>query len=395
MSANDTISTHRRVLAVGAGLDALAREALPGAQIAAGGPGDLPGSGAVQTFDLVILEAGAAHPQLLAAAIEGMAALPEPPALILVGEATSTALVRALLKLSRSDILEAPFTAAALAGAAQRLFSATQPLPASPPQTPSGAQNRCWAVMSAVGGAGATTLAIELASAVWRTDHLRPKVCLTDLNLADGQTSAYLGVAANMVLDAATVSVERLDSALLEMMITRPNDHLDVLASARSPRGFDRAPAELVLRLLDVVCQGYNQVIVDVPRHRQPWTLPLLSGCDEVIIVSELTVPALLAARSLAEELEADMPDGPRPRIVLNRLASRMFGPAPSMSEAEKALGRNADAGISSDWEAAAASVNLGGAISEHRPKSKIVRDVEALAKLLLAAQGVAGARAA
>ena len=394
MSAQPASSTHRRVLAVGAGLDALAREALPDAMVTAGGPADLPGPDADGGFDLVVLEAASAHPQLLAAAIEGMAALPAPPTLILAGEATSTALVRALLKLDRSDILEAPYSAADLAGVARRLLSAAPGQPASA-TTPTGAQNRCWAVMSAVGGAGATTLAIELANAVWRADHLRPRVCLTDLNLADGQTAAYLGVAANMVLDASSVSVERLDGALMEMMITRPNDHLDVLASARSPKGFERAPAELVLRLLDVACQGYNQVIVDVPRHRQPWTLPLLGGCDEVIIVSELTVPALLAARSLAEELEADMPDGPRPRIVLNRLASRMFGPAPSMSEAEKALGRNADAGVSSDWEAAAASVNLGGAISEHRPKSKIVRDVEALAKLLLTTQPQATVRAA
>jgi pilus assembly protein CpaE len=55
------------------------------------------------------------------------------------------------------------------------------------------------------------------------------------------------------------------------------------------------------------------------------------------------------------------------------------------MAEAERALQRKADAGLASDWEAAAASVNLGGPISQHRPKSKIVRDVTALADRLLA----------
>jgi pilus assembly protein CpaE len=62
-----------------------------------------------------------------------------------------------------------------------------------------------------------------------------------------------------------------------------------------------------------------------------------------------------------------------------------MFGSAPSMTEAEKALQRKADAGVSSDWEAAAASVNLGGPIAQHRPKSKIVKDVEALVDRLAA----------
>src|SRR5204862_5618107 len=130
----------------------------------------------------------------------------------------------------------------------------------------------------------------------------------------------------------------------------------------------------------------YDWVVVDMPRLRQPWTLDVLGGSDELMIISELTVPALLSARSLADELEVELPGGPVPRIVLNRLASRMFGPAPSMTEAEKALGRKADGSITSDWEAAAASVNLGGPISQHRPKSKIVRDIEELAERLAAA---------
>jgi pilus assembly protein CpaE len=70
---------------------------------------------------------------------------------------------------------------------------------------------------------------------------------------------------------------------------------------------------------------------------------------------------------------------------VLNRVAARMFGPAPSFAEAERALQRKAEAGVSSDWEAAAASVNLGGPISIHRPKSKIVKDVQVLVDRLAA----------
>jgi pilus assembly protein CpaE len=105
-----------------------------------------------------------------------------------------------------------------------------------------------------------------------------------------------------------------------------------------------------------------------------------------VLVISELTVPALIAARSLSDEIDRGLGLAGKPKIVLNRLASRMFGPAPSMAEAEKALQRKAEAGISSDWEAAAASVNLGGPIAMHRPKSKVVRDVQALVERLAGA---------
>jgi pilus assembly protein CpaE len=113
--------------------------------------------------------------------------------------------------------------------------------------------------------------------------------------------------------------------------------------------------------------------------------MDVLAGSDELLIVSELTVPALLQARAFASEIEDEAPESHRPRLILNRMSSRPFGPAPSRAEAEKALGRKVDGAITSDWEAAACSVNLGGPISQHRPRSKIVKDVVGLVDRLTA----------
>jgi pilus assembly protein CpaE len=173
--------------------------------------------------------------------------------------------------------------------------------------------------------------------------------------------------------------VDRIDADVLQAFAASASKQLDVFATPRDPEAFDHVSREAVLRVLEVACERYAHVILDLPRHRRGWTLDALAGSDEVLVVSELTVPALIAARSLAEEIERAMGAQNRPRIILNRLASRMFGPAPSMVEAERALKRKADAGISSDWEAAAAAANLGGAIAQHRPKSKIVKDVAQL----------------
>jgi pilus assembly protein CpaE len=174
-------------------------------------------------------------------------------------------------------------------------------------------------------------------------------------------------------------TADRIDAAMLQAFVTPVSKQLDLLAGLREPTAFDAITREAVLRVLEVACECYVWVILDMPRHRRAWTLEALAGCDEVLVVSELTVPALIAARSLAEEIESALDREPTPRIILNRLSSRMFGPAPSMGEAERALGRKADAGVSSDWEAAAASANLGGPIAQHRPKSKIVKDIQAL----------------
>ena len=242
-----------------------------------------------------------------------------------------------------------------------------------------------YAIRSADLVKGAETWLHEIGTAL-ATRHAKEKsVCLIDLNLADGAAAAYLGATPAMRLSDFG-SAERIDAAMLQAFVTPVSKEMDLLAAARDPAAFDTISREAVLKVLEVACETYDWVILDMPRHRRSWSLEALGGCDEVLVISELTVPALIAARSLSDEIEAALDPSRAPRIVLNRLASRMFGPAPSMAEAERALQRKADAGVSSDWEAAAASANLGGPIATHRPKSRIVKDIQQLVERLAAA---------
>ncbi len=370
----------RRILIVGTGLTELAGLAFREAALQTTGIERLQARWAFgEAPDLILIEAGACEPEALSAAIAALGAGSSPPPALLTGDHLPAGLVRNLMRLPRSDVLEAPFTAADLVAAAAPLVS---PLAAPTLNAPS----RCWTIMGAVGGAGATTLAIETACALAQRLPGPRRVCLIDLNLADGAAAAYLGAPANMLLSRASQAADRIDPQLLDAFVSGAPGGVDLLASARDPHAYDTTSADAVLRLLEVACQVYDAIVVDAPRHRRSWTLDVLAGSDELLVVSELTVPALLAARSLAAEIENDLPGGPPPRIVLNRLAKRVFGPAPSIAEAEKAMGRRAAGGITSDWEAAAASANLGGPISEHRPKSRIVKDVADLVDRLIAA---------
>jgi pilus assembly protein CpaE len=290
------------------------------------------------------------------------------------------------MKLPRSDVIEAPFTAEDLARAAASLLSES-PAPAAVPAHTASA--KVWTVVGSVGGCGATTIAVELASALARRA-LEKRVALVDLHLVDGSAAAYLGTNPQMMLAEASAAPDRIDAAMLDAFAMKVGEGFDLLAAPRDSKAFTRVSQTAVCRMLEVACQVYDWIVIDLPRHQQPWTLDVLSGSDEVLVVSELTVPALLSARALAAEIEAELPEAEAPRIILNRLASRVFGPAPSLAEAEKALQRKADGGVTSDWEAAAASVNLGGSISHHRPRSKIVRDIAVLVDRLTAPQSAA-----
>jgi pilus assembly protein CpaE len=368
----------RHVLVVGQRLAPVAQEALGQAMFEVAAPDRLDVLGAAhRPMELVIIDAEAVEPAALVAAIGSLAARPAPPAVVLAGAHLPASLVRAVMKLPCSDVLEPPFTSVDLARAAGVLLQAAAPVEPAAPQHEVNAS--CWTVMGSVGGCGATTIAVELATTLARRAGPKQRVALVDLHLVDGASSAYLGATPNMQLAEASASPDRIDTALLDVFATRVDERLDLLASPRDAKAFTKVSQTAVCRLLETVCQVYDWIVIDLPRHHQPWTLDVLAGSDEVLVVSELTVPALLAARALASEVETELPQAARPRIILNRLASRVFGPAPSLSEAEKALQRKADGGVTSDWEAAAASVNLGGSISHHRPRSKIVRDIGVL----------------
>jgi pilus assembly protein CpaE len=373
----------RRVLAIGGAMPELAKGPLEGAILETGGLDRLIGVG-IADADLLIIDADAWGGPALAAGIQALALCPAPPPVLMVGSHLATAVVRALLRLDRSDVLDAPFTAEAAEQAIAGLLEAKAPAAAPAPASP-GDVARCWAITGAVGGSGSTTLAVEIATQLCARTGKDKSVCLIDLNFADGSAAAYLGSSAAMRLGELARASDKLDASMMQAFVTPVTKQLDLLAAPRDPEAFDAVPAESVLRLLEVACETYQWVVLDIPRHRRSWTIQALSGCDEVLVVSELTVPALLAARSLSDEIERGIGSGKKPRIVLNRLAGRMFGPAPSMAEAERALQRKAEGGVSSDWEAAAASVNLGGPIATHRPKSKIVKDVQVLVNRLAA----------
>jgi pilus assembly protein CpaE len=379
MSAQPLIG--RRVLVIGGALSDLAKGPLDGAILEIGGLDRLISVGLADA-ELIIIDADAWGGPALAAGIQALALCASPPPVLMVGTHLPTAVVRNLLRIERSDVLDAPFSHDNIAAAIAGLMALKA---SSAAVAPSGEVARCWAVTGAVGGSGATTIAIEIATQLCARSGKDKSVCLIDLNLADGSAAAYLGSSPAMRLGDLGRAADKLDVAMLQAFVTPVTKQLDLLAATRDPLAFDTIPPEAILRMLEIACDTYSWVVIDMPRHRRAWTVQALSGCDEVLVTSELTVPALLAARSLSDEIERDMGSGKKPRIVLNRLAGRMFGPAPSMAEAERALQRKAEGGISSDWEAAAASVNLGGPIATHRPKSKIVKDVQVLVGRLAA----------
>src|SRR6201994_840511 len=114
----------RRVLIIGAKLAPIAEQALPGAAFEVAQPEAIDAASLLHgQADLVLIEAGAADPARLTGVIGALAQAPNPPAVVLVGSNLPTALARALFKLKRSDVLDAPLNPGDLARCAANLLA--------------------------------------------------------------------------------------------------------------------------------------------------------------------------------------------------------------------------------------------------------------------------------
>lgn len=297
--------------------------------------------------------------------------LPETKVLV-ISDALSAPAVRAMLSLKVSDIAGSAATPGDIVKAAGRLMDVTPGGPAR--------KNQCWVVTGAVGGAGATTLAIELACATAMRDS-ENSVCLVDLNLADGMISAYLEGESRLDLVGLAEAPERLDPTLLNAYCWDHETGVSLIAAGRNPDVHELTNADIVLRLLDTVCAVYTHVVVDMPRARRSWSKPILAGVDEVMVVSEFTVPSLHAAADMTREVDALRGDAPPSRLVLNRMSDgkREF----SVQRASKAIEREIGAVVRSDWKSAREAVNLGMPVARVKPKSTLVKDVMTLLKQL------------
>lgn len=299
------------------------------------------------------------------------------PAIITLGDVPMTDL-RALIGYPKANALTEHISPAELSALAAEI--------ATPGTSGNGDQKsgECWAIVGSVGGCGASLITIETACHLLHRSKRSVKVCLIDLNFEDGSLASYLDLSPGLDLQALTASPDRLDAALCSAFVSEHNSGLHLIAAPRGAQiGLDVRP-ECVLKLLDIACELYDYVVLDVPRWRQSWTKSIALGADQLIIMSELTVPALHAARHLSEDFEAMSDHVADPHIILNRMSKRVFGHSVTVRQAESALKRKALASVSSDWDAAVSAVNMGLPVAFARPGSKMSRDVADFVNLII-----------
>lgn len=219
-------------------------------------------------------------------------------------------------------------------------------------------------VLGAAGGAGATTvatnLAVELAAATGQ------RCALVDLNLQFGDAhSAFDASPRHSVLDVCRADAE-VDATLLDTALEHLPCNVSLLAAPEKiidTSGVSAARLEDALRLLG---ETYPFVVVDLPRDLSSLALAALGGADRVLIVSQLTIPQVRNATRLYQYLLEMGANDEHIEFVLNRCDAEHL--RIKVAEVEKHIGRPVFARIANDFKRVGAARDLGRPLMVEAP---------------------------
>ncbi len=207
-------------------------------------------------------------------------------------------------------------------------------------------------------------------------------MCLVDLDLAFGDVAITLQLFPARTI-ADTVHLQSgLDYAVLEPLLTDYQGVLSALVAPVQPDAKDTIPASLVGRILALLKQHFDFVVVDTAPTFDEFVLQAFDETDEMLLVTTLDVPTLKNVKVAVETL--DLLNFPKPKrhLVLNRADDKVgLGP----DKVESTLGMKIAVSIPTSSQVAHAT-NAGEPIVVAQPKHAVSQAVTAFATSLAGA---------
>jgi pilus assembly protein CpaE len=290
---------------------------------------------------------------------------------IVIGHVNDVGLYRQFIQRGVSDYLIAPVDPLTLIGSISDLFSA-------PGVKPVG---RTVAVCGVRGGVGASTIAQNLAWTVARSQKLQ--TVIADLDIAFGTASLNFNQDPPQGIAEAVFAPERLDSALVERLLSKCSDHLSLLSA---PATLDRT-IDLTEPAFDGLIEHLRAavpcIVLDVPHLWSAWSRRVLTGADELVIVAGPDLASLRNAKNMLTALQHGRPNDRAPRVVLNGTGMPKR-PEIGAAEFAKALDTTLAATIAFEPALFGTAANNGQMIAEVQPGAKVAETFSELAATIL-----------
>jgi pilus assembly protein CpaE len=298
---------------------------------------------------------------------------------IAAGPPLSPELLLDAMRAGVADYLVKPVTPEELRPAVERMSHRLGRPPAERPRAP----GATYAFTGAKGGAGSTTVAVNLAIILHQLTG--KKTLLVDLELQMGEVALMLGVQPRFNFVDMVQNFSRMDAGLLASFIERHSSGVHILSAPYHPERAEGVTVEQIRRILHFLRQHYDYVLIDTSKSLLPSTLAAFEQADTVFVVTNPDLPSLrnvqrglpLIRRALAASQQQF-------HLVVNR---HNGADAISQADIERTLGIKVFWTLGNDYEAVITSINTGKPVVLSND-SRYARDLRALGAELTGLRG-------
>lgn len=241
-----------------------------------------------------------------------------------------------------------------------------------PKATKAGPGAKVFSVAQSRGGAGATTVAVNLAATLAGPIKKRKpssRVLLLDLDLQFGNAGTYLDIEDNGALFGLISENSLPDPKKLEGAVQACRHGFDVLTAPTVFVPLTSMSPAFVAHIIEVFRENYDYIVIDLPRATLDWLTPAILATDRLIMVSDASVPCIRQAKRLIDlyrESRITLPV----ELVMNREKNRFFG-SETIRDAEDLLGLKVATWIPNDPSGERYAIDLGRPTSLVRSKGR------------------------
>ncbi|NLB53234.1 MAG: MinD/ParA family protein [Syntrophomonadaceae bacterium] len=236
-------------------------------------------------------------------------------------------------------------------------------------------------VFNTKGGVGKTTISLSLAVALKQKTSAR--VVLVDLDLFSGNIALMAGVEPRRTIKDLIDDINILEQDVLDDYLVNHKSGIKIVPAPVNPEFASFVEAEHVEKIIGMLSEVFNYVIIDAPTFFSDTIIPALEQADDIVIVSTADLASVQNLKQVLDLL-GNLGMRNKTRIVLNKVG---YTGHLKIQDLEKQLNLKIDYVIPNVEKSAIDAINMGIPLINYDSSSAAAQKIKEMATKLMASE--------
>jgi len=225
------------------------------------------------------------------------------------------------------------------------------------------------------GGVGTSTIAVNLAASLAASGN---NVVLVDLNLFNGDVTAFLDLAPRYTLSSVTNRQGHIDSSFLRSVIVTHPSGLQILSAPIDIGEADEVTPGQIREVIAVLKKIFTYIIIDTGGELFGCNLAAFGNSELILFVTVLNFPALRNTKRYLAAMNNEGLGPAKVKLIINRQTPK---DDIKVADAEKVLSSKAYLTVPNAYFDVKTSINKGEPLVTSNPRSPVAKAMENLAR--------------